>query len=101
MNMNKQQKEARLKEFATAAKMLSDDQRKEAMETLLDTVNETEAGIIRQILADPDKPLSEKQQAVFDKHIEPAMVEKCGRSGCSGFTMPEVELCPSCEAKFG
>lgn len=71
------------------------------METLLGTVNETEAAIIRQVIADPDKLLSEKQQVVFDKHIVPAMVEKCSRPGCSGFTMPGVKLCPSCEAKFG
>jgi hypothetical protein len=101
MATNKQQDEARTAEFANAAKQLSDKQRKEAMESLLDTANEVECGIIRQKLAEPEKPLSPKQQAAFDRHIEPSMVEQCRfYSSCKGYTMPGVELCPSCDIKF-
>lgn len=102
MATNKQQIEARVTEFTNAAKLLSQDQQKEAMETLLDTANEIEAGIIRQMLAAPEKALSPKQQVVFDRHILPSMVEKCQyHSSCKGFTMPGVGLCPSCEIRFG
>lgn len=101
MSTKKQQDEARTAEFAKAAKGLSDKQRKEAMESLLDTANEVECGIIRQKLAEPEKPLSAKQQAVFDKSIEPSMVERCRfYSSCKGYTMPGVDLCPSCDIKF-
>lgn len=91
-----------MSEFEEAAKRLSEKQQKEAMESLLDTANEVEAGIIRQKLAEPKKPLSAKQQAVFDKHIVPSMVEKCRfYSSCKGFTMPGVGLCDSCAIEFG
>jgi hypothetical protein len=102
MATSNQQKEARVMEFSNAAKKLSDEQRKEAMESLLDTASEVEAGIIRQILAEPEIPLSQRQQTVFDRYIEPSMVEQCRLySSCKGFTMPGVELCPSCDIKFG
>lgn len=101
---NQQKKAARLKEFSDAAKKLSDAERRAAMEELLDTGMGTdeEAGIMRQLLAEPEKPLTGPQRFVFDNYIEPAMVERCSQySSCNGFTMPGVGLCPSCAIRFG
>ena len=91
-----------MNEFETAAKSLSSKQQREAMQTLLESIGEPEAGIIRQKLAEPDKPLSQKQQYVFDTKILPAMVEHCvNHSSCKGFTLPGVEYCETCAIKFG
>lgn len=100
MTNKKQQEEARVREFSDAARLLSDEQQRIAMESQLDFISEVEAGIIRQKLAEPDKPFSPKQQAVFDKHILPAMVEKCG-GGCGGFSVSGVEFCDTCAIRFG
>lgn len=91
-------------EFEDAAKRLSAEQQKEAMSRLLDDVDGAQAGIIRQKLAEPNKPLSEAQQKVFDNQILPSMVEKCSEySSCKGFTLtgdPDG-YCESCAIRFG
>lgn len=85
-------------EFEEAAKRLCPEQQQEAMLNLLDDANETEAGIMRQLLAEPGKPLTQRQQNVFDKHILPSMVERC--STCSGFSLSGNQFCDSCAIKF-
>lgn len=102
MTKNQQDEEARLREFTDAAKLLSDEQKRIAMKSLLDSVNDVEAGVIRQILGEPEKSLSPKQQAVYENHIVPQMVEKCRlHSSCKGFTMPGEEYCASCATQYG
>jgi len=94
--------EKKMGEFEDAAKRLSAAQQKEAMKRLLDQVDGAEAGIVRQKLAEPNKPLSEAQQKVFDNQILPSMVEKCSQhSSCKGFTLPGDEFCESCAIRFG
>lgn len=91
-----------MSEFEKAAKQLSFEQQQEAMRALLDFADGAEAGIIRQKLAEPEKPLSTKQQHVFDNKIMPAMVEHCvNHSSCKGFTLPGVEYCETCSIRFG
>jgi len=86
-------------EFEQAAKRLGLDQQQDAMRNLVEDANEPEAGIMRQLLAEPDKPLTPSQQHVFDKYILPSMVEKCG-GGCGGYSLSGVEFCDSCAIRF-
>lgn len=89
-------------EFEDAAKRLSRAQQKEAMERVLEGADGAVAGIIRQILAEPNKALSNAQQAVYDQQILGSMVEKCSQhKPCNGFTLPGDEFCDSCAIKFG
>lgn len=90
---------AKICEFEQAAKRLCPEQQQEAMRNLLENANEPKAGIMRQLLAEPNKPLTPKQQNIFDKHILPTMVERC--STCSGFSLSGVQFCDSCAIKFG
>jgi hypothetical protein len=86
-----------------AARNLSDTERKTALKNLLENVNETEAGIIRQLLGDELKPLTEKQRYVYETHIEKALVERCGVPGCSNFVPAGTAsgYCQTCEVKYG
>jgi len=84
-----------------AAKDLTDDDRIKALNNLLDTVNDTQAGIIRQILGDEEKLLSDKQQSIYDGKIEPALVEYCGCLSCKTIVVTGNYYCPSCEIEYG
>jgi hypothetical protein len=86
-------------EFENAVKQLCPEQQQEAMRNLVDMADEPEAGIMRQLLAEPQKPLSPKQQNVFDKHILPSMVEKC--STCCRFSLVGVAFCDICAVEYG
>ncbi|MBX9936091.1 MAG: hypothetical protein K2Y10_05815 [Burkholderiaceae bacterium] len=88
-------------EFSQAAQNLTDSEKKKALESLLDNANETEAGIIRQILGKEGKPLTEKQNEVYKKHIEPALVEKCGVLGCTRFSIAGETYCATCAIEYG
>lgn len=90
-----------MSEFEKSARLLSFEQQQEAMRSFLEFVDDPDAGIIRQKLAEPDNPLTPKQQYVFDNRILPAMVEKCVSHDCKEFTLPGVEYCDSCAVKFG
>ena len=67
----------------------------------LENVNETEAGIIRQIIGDENKPLSKKQEYIYKKEIEPTLAEKCGIKGCEQFVPAGTDYCGSCEIEYG
>ncbi|HAS6997956.1 TPA: hypothetical protein I7280_24380 [Vibrio parahaemolyticus] len=88
-------------EWRKAAKSLTDEERIQALEHQLENMDGAEAGIIRQLLGDEQKPLSEKQQYIYHHNIEETLVEKCGRSGCNEFVVAGVGYCPSCEIEFG
>lgn len=62
-------------------------------------LNTTGDGIGRQILEDDKKPLSEKQQYVFDNQIKPKLFEKC--STCIEMVPAGVDYCPTCEIEYG
>jgi hypothetical protein len=87
-------------EFEQAAQKLCPVQQQEAMRNLVEMANEPEAGIMRQLLAEPNKPLTPKQQHVFDKHILPTMVERC--STCkTGFSLAGgMGYCEVCAVKY-
>jgi hypothetical protein len=88
-------------EWLQAAQNLSDPEKKRALESLLETADEPQAGIIRQILGEEKRTLTDKQQLVYDKYIEPTLVEKCGGPGCKGFAVAGEGFCPSCAIKYG
>ena len=88
-------------EWSKAAKELTDSEREIALKNLLDSADEAEAGIIRQLLGKDGKKLTEKQQYVYDSHIEPSLVEKCGMSGCSKFVPAGTGYCGVCSVKYG
>ena len=88
-------------QFLKASQALADDERKAALEHQLEYVNETEAGIIRQVLGDENKPLSKKQEFVYKNNIEPTLVEKCGIKGCGQFVPTGTEYCGSCGIEYG
>lgn len=90
-----------MSEWRNAAQRLDDEARESALKDRLDHVEEPEAGIIRQILANDGKPLSPKQQHVYDKYIEESLVEKCGAPGCKEFTRSGSAYCSICEIKYG
>lgn len=88
-------------EWQKAARNLSDAEIKEALRELLEHASEPSAGIIRQILGEENKSLSDKQQHVYDNYIEPSLVEKCGRPGCGSFVVAGRNFCPTCDVDFG
>ncbi|MGF1903436.1 hypothetical protein [Aliivibrio sifiae] len=88
-------------EWNEAVQQLSDDEIKQALQNQLEHMNETEAGITRQILGSEQKPLSQKQQSVYEKKIKPTLVEKCGNTGCGRFVIAGVFLCQVCEIEYG
>ena len=88
-------------DWRKAAQNLTDTEREAALKNLLESASEPEAGIIRQILGDEKKPLTEKQQYVYDKHIEESLVEKCGNKNCGSFVPAGVNYCPTCEIEYG
>lgn len=57
------------------------------MRNLVVLANQPEVGIMRQLLVDPNKPLTKKQKSVFDNHVVSSMVEKCGNQSCNGFSL--------------
>ncbi|MEZ8542920.1 hypothetical protein AB6C74_08750 [Vibrio splendidus] len=62
-------------------------------------LNTKEDGIGRQILGEEKKPLSEKQQYVFNSKIKPTLSEKC--STCTASVPAGVDYCPTCEIEYG
>lgn len=88
-------------ERQTAAKNLTDDQRKSALENRSEYAREPEAGVIRQILGEEQKPLTAKQQNVYDNYIEPSLVEKCAIQGCKNLVPAGTDFCPNCEVEYG
>lgn len=87
-------------DWRKAAQNLTDTERETALKNLLELVNEPEAGIIRQLLGDEKKPLTAKQQYVYDSHIEEALVEKCRNKSCGNFVPAGVSYCPTCEIEY-
>ena len=88
-------------EWKKAAQNLTDEEKLQALNYLLENMDGAEAGIIRQILGNEEKPLSEKQQYIYDKNIEPSLVEKCGGPGCNEFVLAGQGYCPSCQIEYG
>ena len=56
-------------------------------------------GVGKQILGDEKKPLSDKQQYVFDNEIKPTLLEKCAT--CVSKVPAGVDYCPTCEIEYG
>ncbi|MEZ8463997.1 hypothetical protein AB6D04_07030 [Vibrio splendidus] len=90
-------------DFKNAAKALTDDEIKEALENYLENNggDEAESGIVRQLLGEEQKPLSSKQQYIFENEIEPCLVEKCGMQSCKKFVPSGRDYCPTCEIEYG
>lgn len=62
--------------------------------------NDTHGGIIRQKLGNKKKPLSTKQQYVYDNEILPSLVEKCGLNGCQNFVPVGTGSCGTCSIEY-
>lgn len=88
-------------EWEQAVANLCDVEREEALRHLVEIADETRAGIIRQLLGEEQKPLSQAQQHVYKKYIEPELIERCGRSGCTTFVPAGTNYCPMCEIEYG
>jgi len=88
-------------EWRDASSELTDIERKAALESVLECANDPEAGIIRQLLGKEGKPLSEKQDAVFVRYIERALVERCGVRGCSELVPAGFSYCSGHAIKYG
>lgn len=88
-------------EWTEAARKLADDEKQRALENILDNSSSPEAGIVRQILGEENKPLTKKQQHVYENSIEPSLVERCGSQGCQNFTVAGDAYCPTCEIEYG
>lgn len=88
-------------EWRKAAKSLTSEELTQALKHQLENVGEKEAGIIRQLLGDEKKPLSEKQKYIYHHYIEETLVEKCGRPSCNNFVAAGVSYCPLCEIEYG
>lgn len=88
-------------QWADAAKKLSDDEILQALEYTLEMGgNDTHCGIIRQKLGNEKKPLSAKQQHVYDNEILPSLVEKCGLNGCQNFVPAGTGSCGMCSIEY-
>ncbi|HHF3067893.1 TPA: hypothetical protein ACPJ09_004663 [Vibrio diabolicus] len=96
---------SRIEAFRAAARELSDYEVIEALHNRLEheqeSIDDRSAGIIRQILGDPTKPLSRNQQYHYDNFILPTLVEGCGITGCSKFTVAGRDYCGVCALEYG
>ncbi|KAB7688991.1 hypothetical protein GBN24_11975 [Plesiomonas shigelloides] len=81
-----------------AAKQLTPEQVQEALEHQVEYMGDPEAGIIRQILGSEGKPLSDKQQYIYDTKILPSLVERCAM--CDNFVPAGVDYCGSCSIEY-
>lgn len=88
-------------DWRKAAQNLTDTEKETALKNLLESASEPESGVIRQLLGDKKKPLTLKQQYVYDNHIEESLVEKCGIQGCGKFVPAGIDYCPTCEVEYG
>ena len=88
-------------DFKAAAKLLTDDERDEALENYLENNggNDAESGIARQILGG-DELLSEKQQYIYDNNLAPCLAAECRMGFCTTVIPSNREFCFSCEIKF-
>jgi hypothetical protein len=94
--------EKNMSEWDEAVKNLCPIEIEQALRHILDlNHNDTQSGIIRQILGDEKKPLSETQNFVFKKDIEPSLVERCGITGCKNFVPAGTDNCPCCQIEYG
>lgn len=80
---------------------LSQKERECALRHLLNNASDTEAGIIRQLLSPDRKPLSKKQQIIYENRIEPSLVEECGTNLCPNFALAGVDYCSTCSIEYG
>lgn len=88
-------------QWADAAKKLSEDEKLQALEYMLEMGgSDTHCGIIRQILGNEQKPLSAKQQYIYDNQILPSLVEKCGLNGCQNFVPAGTGSCQNCSIEY-
>ncbi|WP_440886733.1 hypothetical protein [Vibrio sp. WZ-1] len=89
-------------DFKAAAEQLTDDEREEALNHYLEINggSDAESGIVRQLLGEESKPLSEKQKYVYENNVVPCLAEKCGIPSCTAIIPAGREYCPSCEIKF-
>lgn len=87
-------------EWRKAAQELTDSEREAALNSYLDSANEVEAGIIRQLLGKEGRQLTAKQQHVYDNRIEPSLVEKCGAPGCRKFVPAGTSYCATCSVEY-
>ena len=86
-------------EWRIAAQTLTDDQRKIALTNLLTVLGDVECGIIRQILGKDQKPLTEAQKYIYEKNIEPCLVERCDT--CNKFIPAGTNRCSICKIEYG
>lgn len=88
-------------QWVDEAKKLSEDETFQALKNTLEMGdNDTHCGIIRQKLGDEQKPLSAKQQYVYDNEILPSLVEKCGLNGCQNFVPAGTGSCQNCSIEY-
>lgn len=88
-------------QWVDEAKKLSEYETLQALKNILEMGdNNTNCGIIRQKLGNEKKPLSEKQQYVYDHDILPSLVEKCGLNGCQNFVPAGTGSCQNCLIEY-
>ena len=88
-------------QWADEARKLSEDEILQALKHVLEMGgSDTHCGIIRQKLGSERKPLSTRQQYVYDNEILPSLVEKCGLNGCQNFVTAGTGSCGTCSIEY-
>lgn len=80
---------------------LSDEQREEGLKEILENAQDTESGIIRQVLDRGTESLSPKQAWVFEHKIDPLFEEGCSIRSCTRMAFVGHEYCDVCEIEYG
>ncbi|MEB0048434.1 MULTISPECIES: hypothetical protein [unclassified Pseudomonas] len=80
---------------------LSDEQREEGLNEILENAQDREAGVIRQVLDRGLEGLTPRQAWVFANNIDPLFEEGCSIKSCTRPAFVGREFCDVCEIKFG
>jgi hypothetical protein len=88
--------------WKTAERNLADDERELAYKNLDEAgmLKKEAAGVLKKVIAQGLKSLTPKQYGVYEGHIRPSLVEKCGGPRCSTLVPAGVPLCEHCKIEY-
>ncbi|MBF9138728.1 hypothetical protein I5W36_23315 [Stenotrophomonas maltophilia] len=87
--------------WKTAERNLADDERELAYKNLDEAgmLNKVAAGVLKKVRGQGLESLTPKQLGVYERHIRPSLVEKCG-GPCDTLVPAGVSLCENCKIKY-
>ena len=80
---------------------MSDQEIFEALQNLLPNLTGSASGIARQLLAQENFNLTEKQRFILNRDIIPSLTDTCGSSGCNNTVPSGTGFCSTCALHLG